>query len=106
MQKAIIPTIEITTTLDDTSRGDNAFGSTELYDDPTSTTPPPVVDSPHDDSPHIIPFDINDGYHTDMAQTSPRVQDTDLPNVIRSMTTQVDQPCQITLCTDPFRRLY
>ena len=129
-EKAVIPKIEVNATLSDTIRGNNGFGNTESNDPvPMNPLSPndnneempdlvPRYDSnfdddkapqiqhtpspPRDKTPHIIPFDIVEDPRSDSPILPINIPDADLPNIVRSMSTQIEPPYHISLGTDPF----
>ena len=85
-EKAVIPKIEVNTTLSDTIRGNNGFGSTES----------------NDKTPHIIRFNIDEDPRSESTNSPIDIPDADLPNIVRTMSTQIEPPYHISLGTDPF----
>ena len=104
-EKACIPAIDDTTNLSVTERDSDAFGSTE-QNEYANTTPLPHNTIIHDDndndqSPHVIPFDIEDD-HANQSVLNDNGVSTDDVAIIHNMTTDVEPPFNITMGTDPF----
>ena len=106
-EKAVIPHIHITTSLQETARDTNTFESTELHKTLTMTQPansitPPSTDSMYNtNAPHIVPFDIDDILLNNDMQPSLYVSDSNLPAIIKHLTTQIESPFHTSLTLIP-----